>query len=181
MDSVGSSCHLDWCCWSSWHILLPLFIWFPINHLHIVPVYQVILSRHMICDCWYVACDPGRLCSCQCSCDALHFLSMFSDSYSLRYWKYENLHSQKLHYGCFATDSMTSIIYGSPGSALSCNVAFLGFNYLLHHFFLFHNSHVFCNRLKTSLCFILLHFHLFRKKTFQWSTEDSVTICICDN
>jgi len=41
----------------------------------------VIPSRHMICDCWFAAnaCGPGLLCSCECSRDALHFLSTYSD------------------------------------------------------------------------------------------------------
>ena len=48
---VGSSRHLEWCCGSScFPYLSAKPIWFPISHLYTVSIYQVVLSRRMICE-----------------------------------------------------------------------------------------------------------------------------------
>ena len=52
---------LDSCCRSSWSILPALWVcqlWFSINQLGVRPVYHMILTANMICDCRFVA-DTG--------------------------------------------------------------------------------------------------------------------------
>jgi len=62
------------------------FAWFSINHLGVCPVYHMILTANMICECRFVADTgcPGLFCSSKDFCDTIHFFTMFF--YSCSQW-----------------------------------------------------------------------------------------------